>query len=36
MMSNARRAGMMEYELEAWFDYTFKKNGIKETQPNSL
>lgn len=28
MMKHAK-AGMMEYELEAFFDYTLKKNGIK-------
>lgn len=27
MMSNSR-PGMMEYEIEAYFDYTLKKNGI--------
>lgn len=35
MMSNAR-AGMMEYELEAWFDYTLRKNGVKETAFNTI
>lgn len=29
MMANAR-AGMMEYEIEAYFDYTLTKNGVRQ------
>lgn len=30
-MAKHMRAGMMEYEIEAYFDYTLKKNGVTDT-----
>ncbi len=35
MMSNAR-VGMIEYELEACFDYTLRKNGVRNTAFNTI
>ncbi|WP_454053698.1 aminopeptidase P family protein [Clostridium sp. Marseille-Q7071] len=35
MMSNSR-VGMMEYELEACFDYTLRKNGVRVTAFNTI
>lgn len=35
VMSNAK-SGMMEYELEAYFDYVLKKHGVKFTAFNTI